>query len=54
MIGVETRIGDFASSDHGETPSEPPTFGYLKSLLKARPKRLLKTIALISPFETQQ
>jgi hypothetical protein len=30
------------------------TFGYFKLLLEARSKRLLSTVALISPFETPQ
>jgi hypothetical protein len=53
-VWLDLILGDFASSDHGKASPEPPTFGYFTLLLKASSKRLLNTIALISPFETQQ
>jgi hypothetical protein len=45
---------DFASSDQAKALPELATLGYVRLPLRARSKRLLNTVALISPFETPQ
>ena len=47
------RIGDFAPSDDAKHRRNLPHSATSSCPLKARPKRLLNTTALISPFETQ-
>jgi len=51
-IGTVQSNRGFSSSDHARASPELATFRYVKlPLSRARSKRLLDTVALISPFE---